>query len=270
MSEQHHQEDDSPEVAAIKVKWEVEQKELRSRYIGHDDFDFHWSESEEKGDNQSEGRPPLKYIGGVDISFVDGNPEDACASLVVLEYPSLKEVYASYTMVKLTQPYIPGFLAFREVGHLVAEVDKVREAHPEFVPQVIMVDGNGILHYRKFGVASHLGVLTGIPCIGVAKNLLCVEQLRRDNVAELTDKHLLKAGDSVQLVGESGFVYGAALKPRDNVKKPIFISSGHKVSLATALSITTKCCNFRIPEPVRHADLGSRQAVRDWLAAQQA
>ncbi|KAF6298467.1 endonuclease V [Rhinolophus ferrumequinum] len=102
-----------------------------------------------------------------------------------------------------------------------------------------------------FGVACHLGVLTGLPCIGVAKKLLQVDGL--ENNARHKEKiRLLQAGgDTFPLMGDSGAILGMALKSHDHSTKPLYVSVGHKVSLEAAVRLTRSCCRFRIPEPVR-------------------
>lgn len=97
-----------------------------------------------------EGNPysSLHHIGGVDISFDKARPPLACAMLTILSFPSLEVLHSSSAMVEMTEPYIPGFLAFREVGFLVDQLESVRKRHPNLTPQVILVDGNGVLHPR--------------------------------------------------------------------------------------------------------------------------
>lgn len=90
--------------------------------------------------------------------------------------PTPQVVEMSSVVCQMNEPYIPGFLAFREVPHLLSCFRKLGE---DFQPQVVLVDGNGVLHPRGFGLASHLGVLLGLPTIGVGKNLLCVDELDR-------------------------------------------------------------------------------------------
>ncbi|KAF6298466.1 endonuclease V [Rhinolophus ferrumequinum] len=116
-----------------------------------------------------------------------------------------------------------------------------------------------------FGVACHLGVLTGLPCIGVAKKLLQVDGL--ENNARHKEKiRLLQAGgDTFPLMGDSGAILGMALKSHDHSTKPLYVSVGHKVSLEAAVRLTRSCCRFRIPEPVRQADIRSRDYIRRTL-----
>jgi len=112
---------------------------------------------------------PLSLVGGLDISFSKRNDVDACVCLVVCRYPSLRIALRAFKMVKLNVAYVPGFLGFREVEAYVSLIKEVQEKYPNLVPQVLMVDGNGLLHYRKAGSASHLGCRINIPTIGVAK-----------------------------------------------------------------------------------------------------
>jgi len=125
-----------------------------------------------------------------------------------------------------------------------------------------MVDGNGILHPRGFGLASHLGVLADIPTIGVGKNLHHVDGLTNLEVRNVVAKSNLQAGDVVPLIGSTGQVWGAALHSHEGCQKPIFISIGHRISLDTAVAVVRCCCLHRVPEPVRQADLRSRDRLR--------
>ncbi|XP_070415848.1 endonuclease V isoform X11 [Equus przewalskii] len=136
-------------------------------------------------------------------------------------------------------------------------------SYPEL--EVLLVDGNGVLHHRGFGVACHLGVLTDLPCVGVAKKLLQVDGL--ENNAQHKEKiQLLQArGDSFPLMGGSGTILGMALKSHDHSTKPLYVSVGHKMSLEAAMRLTLGCCRFRIPEPVRQADIRSRDYIRRTL-----
>lgn len=207
----------------------------------------------------------LQKVGGVDVSFVKGDSVRACASLVVLSYPELKVVYEDSRMVGLKAPYVSGFLAFREVPFLVELVQRLQEKEPDLMPQVLLVDGNGVLHQRGFGVACHLGVLTELPCVGVAKKLLQVEGLE-NNASHKEKIVLLQAGgDTFPLIGNSGTVLGMALKSHDHSTKPLYVSVGHRISLEVAVRLTHRCCRFRIPEPIRQADIRSREYIRRTL-----
>ena len=167
-------------------------------------------------------------------------------------------------------PYIAGFLAFREVHPLLQLLNKLKQEHPEFYPQIILVDGNGRLHPRTCGIACHLGVLANIPTIGVAKNFLVIKDQDSDSgeplismsqVKQQARTQLIKRGDHL-LLQTREMIYGAALRTTDAAPNPIFVSQGHRVSLETALKVTLACCQFRIPEPIRRADLDSRAYIR--------
>ena len=165
-------------------------------------------------------------------------------------------------MVELTLPYIPGFLAFREAPFLKDRLDLVRKTKPNLIPQVILVDGNGILHTRGFGLASQLGVMSDIPTIGVAKTLFSVDGLYKNSQHLADIKSLKRAGDSFPLIGISGKTWGVALKGASKVLNPVYVSAGHKISLSTAEELVFSCSRSRIPEPVRLADLRSRDYIR--------
>ncbi|NWU10898.1 ENDOV Endonuclease, partial [Cephalopterus ornatus] len=204
----------------------------------------------------------LERVGGVDLSYVKGDDSSACASLVVLSYPALEVLYEDCRMVALTAPYVAGFLAFREVPFLVEALQRLQQEEPKLRPQVLLVDGNGLLHHRGFGVACHLGVLTDLPCIGVAKNLLQVDGLARDERHREQIRSLQRPGDTFPLTGTSGRVLGVVLRSCNNSSKPLYISVGHRVSLDTAVRLVKCCCRYRIPEPIRQADIRSREYIR--------
>ncbi|XP_042303982.1 endonuclease V isoform X3 [Sceloporus undulatus] len=150
----------------------------------------------------------LERIGGVDLSYVKGDDRSACASLVVLSYPDLEVLYEDCHMVDVSAPYVAGFLAFREAPFLVEAVQRLEEQAPILRPQVLLVDGNGILHHRGFGIACHLGLLTGLPCIGVAKNLLQVDGLSNNDLHKEQIRELQAGGDTFPLLSTSGRILG--------------------------------------------------------------
>jgi DnaJ family protein A protein 2 len=265
----------------FQEKWEAEQAELSKQMIAHDDVS--WELTSDESTKNASGvskKRPLKFVGGVDISFVKGNATRAIAGLVVLNYPELELVWERHTEVQLTKPYISGFLAFREVEFLQALVSELQQERPDLAPDVIIVDGNGVLHQRGFGIACHLGVLTGVPTIGVAKKLLQVDGLQASEVQQLVTEQVEdQEGGGVDLVGLSGRVWGAAYKCGKKANKsskksqestgqgkPVFVSAGHRVGLQTAVKLTAACSIYKMPEPVRQADLRSREAIRVLLA----
>jgi len=238
---------------SIKEKWKKEQLLLKKQQILENDFP--WSLDGSNG-------TPLTYVGGVDISFVRNNIKDACACLVILSWPDLTVVHQILKMIELKLPYIPHFLAFREVSFFVELIEILKQTKPEFLPQIILVDGNGFLHPRGFGLACHLGVLTGIPTIGIGKTLLYVDGLNEENVNYNFYHFCQYAGDHFYLIGNSGTCWGIAYKTTDDSDTPIFISIGHKIDLKTALEITRHCCLYSLPEPVRLADGLSRRYIK--------
>lgn len=207
----------------------------------------------------------VRYVGGVDISFFKES-DRAVACLTVLELPSLTVVYEAMKDIKMDQPYIPGFLAFREVTPLASLIDELRSKKPDIFPSIILVDGNGTMHPRGFGLASHLGVLAKCATVGVAKKLYAIDGLTRESVDQGFRNAGLSRGGAYELRGESGKLLGLAVKTTKDGVRPVFVSQGHGVSLETARKIVVLCSKHKIPEPVRQADLRSRQRVRDILA----
>lgn len=245
-----------PALLEIKREWELEQKELKKKISLKDDSNVEKMLSNPDADTF--------YVGGMDISFVKGDDVNACAALVVCSFPDLEVVYEDYQMIQLTQPYIPGFLAFREVDFMIQLYNNVKENSTQYTPQVIMVDGNGILHPRGMGSACHLGVVLNVPCLGVAKNLFHIENDIDRNEEHMEQIASLKqSGDTFPLVGSSsGIIYGKALKSCEKATKPVYVSPGHKISIDSATELVHRCSKYRVPEPIRQADLNSREYLR--------
>ncbi|KAF9920280.1 hypothetical protein FBU30_009910 [Linnemannia zychae] len=267
-----------------KQEWAKQQSILVSNLVLDDDHPD-WALTVKNDDTyRLESHQGLRYVGGVDLSFIVGNNEDAIASLIVLSYPDLKVVYENHAKVKLTLPYIAGYLAFREVEPLLDLISILRATHPHLEPQVILVDGCGILHPRGFGLASHLGLLSNIPTVGCSKNYLVIHDdgpLLETNPTKLKQDFKKYIMDHPQthgimpLVGSvTGKTYGVALaaateKVAEGEQNPIFVSTGHKVSLDTAVALVRSCSRFRIPEPIRQADLKSRNEIKKWCDQQE-
>lgn len=234
----------------IKETWKLEQERLKTLIVLEDVIT---------------NVDDIKYVAGVDLSFIKKDNSRACAGLIILSHPDLKLLYENYEMVTLTEPYIPGFLAFREVTHLVNLFQKLEKDRPDLKPDVIFVDGNGLLHPEKFGSACHLGVLLDIPTLGVAKNLFEVDGLNHKVIKDRVEKECLKDGAVLPLIGQSGYLWGYAIPSSPGVRRPIYVSGGHKVSVETALKLVKQCSIYRIPEPIRRADLGSRDFIRNLI-----
>jgi deoxyinosine 3'endonuclease (endonuclease V) len=126
------------------------------------------------------------YYGGVDVSFPENDSDPAVAVYTIIDARTMtnasKPVYTSHAYFHLTVPYVPSFLAFREIEPLHRLVEEQRTARPDLTPRAILMDGNGILHSRRAGIACFLGVRTGIPTIGVGKNLFCEGGLSRKKI----------------------------------------------------------------------------------------
>ena len=159
---------------------------------------------------------------------------------------------------------------------MVELIKKQMENHPELTPDYLMVDGNGILHKRKFGLACHVGILTNLPTVGVSKNFYalidensenCCDSKRiRDEHKENLKEHLKIFGDTLQIRHPfDDQIVGLALKSSKdtNAKKCIYVSIGHKISLLKAKELVIKTCLHKIPEPTRQADLLGREYIRN-------
>ncbi len=181
----------------------------------------------------------IKYIAGVDTTFTDiwNKQTTAISSIVVLEFPSLKEVETVYTVKEIDFPYIPTFLAYRELPVILEAYEKLT-----IKPDVFFIDGMGILHPRKMGIASHFGVITGEISIGVGKSKLIGDFQEPDN------KPL--SSNPIYVDGE---LRGYILRSKKNAN-PIFISPGNNISLESALKLTISTLKgYKLPEPTRLA-----------------
>ncbi|XP_020202133.1 endonuclease V [Cajanus cajan] len=239
--------------------WITAQDILREKLITEDSFAWKLATT---GASQVQEEEALRYVGGVDISFSKDDPSKACGTLVVLDFHTLQLVYQDFSLVTLQVPYVPGFLAFREAPVLLQLLEKMKRSDNPFYPQLLMVDGNGILHPRGFGLACHIGVEANLPTIGIGKNLHHVDGLTHSRVRELLGADENSSEDFINLVGCSGRIWGAAMISTQGSIKPIFISIGHRISLHTAIMIVQMTCKYRVPEPIRQADIRSREYIR--------
>ena len=179
----------------------------------------------------------VKYVAGVDVGFED-NYRVTKAAVVVLSFPDLKLVEQATAKIPTTFPYIPGFLSFREIPALLQALEKITTK-----PDLILCDGQGFAHPRRFGLACHLGVLLNLPSIGVAKSLFIGEH--EEVPLEKGNWQPLKHGEEI---------IGAVVRSRTNVK-PLYVSIGHHISLPTAIDYVLKCTTkYRLPETTRLAD----------------
>ncbi|KAG8050187.1 hypothetical protein GUJ93_ZPchr0009g87 [Zizania palustris] len=247
------EEGDGCELMLQKQEWARTQDMLKSKLILEDDFGWHLPSMGSNSD-ESNTRGKLKYIGGLDISFLKEDPSMACAAVVVLDADTLEVVHEEFDVVQLQVPYIPGFLAFREAPVLLGLLKKMKTQNHHFYPQLLMVDGNGLLHPRGFGLACHLGVLADLPTIGVGKNLHHVDGLNQSEVRRQFEVKENSNKELVLLIGQSGTTWGAAMRSCPGSLKPIYISVGHRISLDSATEIVKFCSNYRVPEPIRQVE----------------
>ena len=179
---------------------------------------------------------PLQRVAGVDVGFEAGGSITR-AAVAVLSFPELELVESAIARLPTSFPYIPGLLSFREAPAVLQALASL--ARP---PDLLVCDGQGLAHPRRFGLACHLGLLAGLPAIGAAKSRLLGEHVSPGPLR----------GDWQPLI-DRGEVIGAALRTRPGTK-PIFVSPGHRVSLASAIDLALQCTGrFRIPEPTRQA-----------------
>ncbi|CEM26472.1 unnamed protein product [Vitrella brassicaformis CCMP3155] len=242
-------------------EWQRHQHAMKKRLILDDSF--HWRIPTAATGPLDDGRPALTRVGGVDLSFFKEDPSRAVAALVVLDFDTLEVVYERCREVELNVPYMPGYLAFREAPPLAALIEDMKATSDESVwPQLLLVDGNGILHPRGFGLACHLGLLVDIPTVGVSKNIHTVDGITREVARELASRHLTTAPSHHLLKGDTRGVLGAIYRPTDDATVPLIVSCGHRVSLDTALKILPHLSKHRVAEPIRQADIRSRAMVR--------
>jgi deoxyribonuclease V len=195
------------------------QENLRNQVLAEDDFNS------------------IKYVAGVDVGFKD-NYTITKAAVAVLSFPDLTLQESTFALMPTTFPYIPGFLSFREIPGILQALAKLT-----LTPDLIMCDGQGLAHPRRFGLACHLGVLLNLPTIGVAKSLLVGKH----------DELPPNKGNWTPLIDKDEII-GAVVRSRSNVK-PLYVSIGHRISLETAIDYVLKSTSkYRLPETIRLAD----------------
>lgn len=178
----------------------------------------------------------VNAVAGIDVGFEEDGAV-TCAAVAVLDFPSLEFREQALARKPTRFPYVPGYLSFREIPAVLAAMERLKTK-----PDLLLCDGQGIAHPRRFGLACHLGVLTDIPSIGVAKSRLIGAH----------DALPRPKGSWVPLLDE-GEIIGAVLRTRVGVK-PVYVSVGHRVSLETAIEYVLRCtAKYRLPETTRWA-----------------
>lgn len=187
---------------------------------------------------ETAGQPTaVTRIAGVDVAFPGGG-DITRAAVAVVSFPDLAVVEAAVLEQPTRFPYVPGLLTFREAPAVLALLESLKT-----IPDLLMVDGQGMAHPRRIGIASHVGLLTGIPTIGAAKSRLVGSH----------DEPGPARGSRTPLLHD-GEVVGAVLRTRTGVR-PLYVSIGHRLSLEAAVEWVLACAlRFRLPEPTRLAD----------------
>jgi len=190
---------------------------------------------------------PLRLVAGADVSYDRGSPL-LFAAIVVLDAETLEVVEVASTRGRARFPYVPGYLSFRELPPLEAAFARLRAR-----PDLLLCDGHGLAHPRRFGLASHLGVQLGVASIGCAKSRLVGEH-RAPGPRRGAHTALRDGGETI----------GEVVRTREGVA-PVYVSVGHRVSLATARRLALRFSpRFRIPEPIRaaHAEVNRLRRER--------
>ncbi len=196
------------------------QKQLAFEVVAHDDFD-----------------KSIKTVAGIDLGY-DARNDTSRAAAVVLSFPELALLETAEALLPIQFPYVPGLLSFRETPVAVKALEKLK-----IMPDLILCDGQGLAHPRRFGVACHIGLIADVPTVGVAKSLLVG---KFEGLGETR-------GSITPLVHRNEQV-GVALRTKDKVQ-PVFVSVGHRIGLETATEIVLQCApKYRLPETTRLAD----------------
>ncbi|KAA3677297.1 endonuclease V [Paragonimus westermani] len=258
------------DLEGLKIRWTAEQIELRGQLQLEDPS---WLVTKLNSNRF--------LIGGLDISFSKLHADVAVAALAVINFDtleafiparffviSLELVHYLSRQVRIDVPYIPTFLGYREVGPYVQLVHEFKTSHPDSIPDVLMVDGNGTLHPRGCGSACQVGYQLQMPTIGVAKNWLELRDYNgppepyRDRLMRCPKFASQTPADRLPIKNDQGEVCGVALFNNAGARRPVYVSPGHQISLGTACDLVLKMSKFRTPEPIRVADQLSRREVR--------
>ena len=180
---------------------------------------------------------PIKTVAGIDLGY-DAKTDTSRAAVVVLSFPDLQLIEKSEAILPIQFPYVPGLLSFRETPVAIKALEKLENA-----PDLILCDGQGVAHPRRFGIACHIGIIADVPTIGVAKSILVG---KFENLGE-------QRGSTAPLI-HRGEQIGVALRTKDKTQ-PVYVSIGHRISLETAVNYVLQCTpKYRLPETTRLAD----------------
>jgi len=260
-----------PDAAATREEMETLQLDVAAAATWRDDFDFDpgrvavdadarqrplddGTDTEQRS-LDGERDPPL--VAGVDQAFLD----DRAVSVVVASRGETV-VERAHAVTDLEIPYIPGLLAFREGGPILAAF-----AELDCDPDLVVFDGSGRIHFRQAGLATHIGVTLDVPSVGVAKRLLCGSPESDVGGRPEGWRTPILADESVENA-EPGTELGHALQSRQYDSRPIvnplYVSPGHRVSVDTATDLVERlCAGYKLPEPTRLADAYADEVKRD-------
>jgi deoxyribonuclease V len=181
----------------------------------------------------------INTIAGCDVAY-SSISDKAYAAICVFTFPGLSKIKEIVSDSEVLFPYIPGLLTFREGPALLKAFEMLKEK-----PELFIFNGQGIAHPRKFGLATHMGIILDVPSIGCAQRVLYGNYINPGS----------KKGSYSDICNRNDEVIGACLRTRDNIR-PVFISQGHKIDLKTAVDIILKCTlKYKLPEPVRAAHI---------------
>jgi len=181
-------------------------------------------------------KKPIRLLAAGDVSYNLGD-EINFGAFLLFRFPDLILLEKAWTMEKISFPYIPGLLTFREAPILLKAFSQLSQK-----PDLLLLDGQGIAHPRSMGIAAHLGLLLNLPAIGCAKSRLC----------GLYEEPGWEKGSTAPLK-DHGKTIGTAVRTRTGIK-PVFVSPGHKMDLSTSTEVVLALCRtYRLPEPLRQA-----------------
>jgi deoxyribonuclease V len=239
-----------PDASADRTEMEALQRDIAEVAVFGDDvaFDLESLSDAESSAGESGSRDSPPVVAGVDQAFLD---DRAVSAVVCWRNGTVVERASAVTPLEI--PYVPGLLAFREGGPIVAALQELA-----VTPDVILFDGSGRIHYREVGLATHLGVVFDTPAVGVAKNLLCGSPDGETNGLAAGSRVPVLADE--EMTAPNGTVVGYAVQTRqfestDRYVNPVWVSPGHRVGAETAAALalaTTR--GYKLPEPIRLAD----------------
>ncbi|MDS0293589.1 endonuclease V [Halogeometricum luteum] len=246
-----------PDPALSREEMEDLQFEVADAAEWTDAFEFDPAEVSLGTGASLTGERPL--VAGVDQAFLD---EEAVSAIVVMRGGEVVE--RVHAVTDLDIPYVPGLLSFREGGPIVAAFEEL-----DSDPDLVVFDGSGRIHFRQAGLATHLGVVFDVPSVGVAKNLLCGRTTEETDGRPEGWRTEVLADDSVENAAAGdpiGHAYQSRQYDSEPIINPLYVSPGHRVSVATATDLVSRLCGgYKLPEPTREADAYAEEAKGEYV-----